>query len=753
VIEVIELTREQFDSEVAGLDTIIPIEQTSAWLDYEATIPGRTPWGYVALRREGHTLAVACFADYETHGYHFLRGHHAPVWADEPSEADEAEALEALSSYVRAKDRKQVFVRLSVMHDLPACRPTLSTLPYDQTVVIDVTGGDDEILARMKPRGRRDVRKALRESKVECADETERAGESFAEYYEVMRETGERDGFTPAPISDYEDMLRILGPERCRVFAGRLDGRVVTWSIVTISKTRAVRYYGASLNETMRQHVTDKLVYFECCELGRLGCLDYDMMAIGSDFQPKLLGLNEFKTKFAKQVTPVAPDRDLPLRKTFYASLVKLRSQVQKRREKAAAQDEAGSAGTPREDLVPVILGGDIGVYALGREFNEAYHTTCVCVASAPIGAIEHSSIFEVKPVSALDADEVARAVREVAEANADRHVVVVANTDALIDVLGQVRGDFPANVSCPIPSPEVIARVSDKVEFARLCEGHGLETPRTEVVRLAGSDPIGATSIAFPLVAKPAVSSAYAALLNAGFKKVYYVREQSELDALWRELREAGFAGDFLVQELISGDDTFMDSITIYMNSKGEAEMFGSAQVLLEDHAPTMLGNPVVMVTRPMPELWEKAAALLADVGYRGFANFDVKRDPKTGRALFLEVNPRIGRNSYYNAAAGVNPMRAMVSDVVDGKPTRNLKADEKILYTLVPTSLIPTYVTDPALLAEVNELISAGKVFDPQRYEPDMGLRRRMDVDLTEQNQVRKFKAYYPKPTETSF
>jgi D-aspartate ligase len=93
------------------------------------------------------------------------------------------------------------------------------------------------------------------------------------------------------------------------------------------------------------------------------------------------------------------------------------------------------------------------------------------------------------------------------------------------------------------------------------------------------------------------------------------------------------------------------------------------------------------------------------------------------------------------------------MVSDVVDGKPTRNLKADEKILYTLVPTSLIPTYVTDPALLAEVNELISAGKVFDPQRYEPDMGLRRRMDVDLTEQNQVRKFKAYYPKPTETSF
>lgn len=59
-------------------------------------------------------------------------------------------------------------------------------------------------------------------------------------------------------------------------------------------------------------------------------------MAIGSDFQPELKNLNEFKTKFAKEgVRAVAPDRDVPLKKAFYTALVKargLRSAIRKAR-------------------------------------------------------------------------------------------------------------------------------------------------------------------------------------------------------------------------------------------------------------------------------------------------------------------------------------------------------------------------------------------------------------------------------------
>lgn len=306
----------------AAHDCALPIEQTEVWINYQRTIDGRAPWGCVAFYEDEEPVAVASFFDYETHGYHYLRTTHGPAWFAEPTQQQEEDMLEALRALAKAEGKNEAFARLAVKSNPSACQPVLSTVPYDHTVVIDTTGTDEEILARFKPRGRRDVRKALRESPVECADETEKATESFEEYYDVMRETGERDGFAPAPCSDYEDMIRILGPEHCRVYAGRLDGRVVTWSIVTLANGRAVRYYGASRNATMRAHVTDKLVYFECCDLSaNKGVGAYDMMGVGSDFAPSIMGLNEFKTKFSKVVAEVAPDRDLPLKKTFYKAL------------------------------------------------------------------------------------------------------------------------------------------------------------------------------------------------------------------------------------------------------------------------------------------------------------------------------------------------------------------------------------------------------------------------------------------------
>lgn len=328
----VELTLEDLEREARAEGLCLPIEQTAAWARYEATVDGRSPWGAFRILCDGDPVAYVSLIDYQTHGYHYLRASHGPVWLHNPSPEEERAALDAIRSVVRKRGEGQAFVRCCVDADLGCCEHALSIVPYDTTVVIDVTGGEEQILARMKARGRRDVRKALREAPIICADETELAARSFSEYYDVLCETGARDGFRPAPASDYEDMLRILGPEHCRLYAGRdAAGRVVTWSLATVSGSRATRYYAASATATMRRHVTDKLLYFECCELGRFrggSVTSYDLMAIGSSLCPSLLGLNEFKTKFAREVTHVAPDRDYPIRKAFYRSLVVARKAV-----------------------------------------------------------------------------------------------------------------------------------------------------------------------------------------------------------------------------------------------------------------------------------------------------------------------------------------------------------------------------------------------------------------------------------------
>lgn len=313
------------EAEAAKAGITLPIEQTKVWSDFQADIDGRTPWGDFLIRRDGSVVAVISFTDYETHGYHYLRSVHGPAWAAKPTEAEEREAIEAIAAMVRRADGKVAFLRIDTWFEA-GTHPVLSTVPYDFTVVIDVTGGDEAILGRMKRRGRRDVRKSLRECPAEVADETAQALDDFSEYYDVMVETGERDGFRPAPMSDYSDMIKALGAEHCRVFAARIEGRVVAWSIVTVNGTRAVRYYAGMRNEVMRLHVTDKLLYSECCILGAQGITDYDLMGIGSDFAPSLKGLNEFKTKFTEEVTPVPPARDVPIKKVFYWALTTAQS-------------------------------------------------------------------------------------------------------------------------------------------------------------------------------------------------------------------------------------------------------------------------------------------------------------------------------------------------------------------------------------------------------------------------------------------
>ena len=112
MIEVRELNRETFEAELAASGLSIPIEQTGAWMDLESTITDRSFWAHVGFVQDGEPLGWASFADYLTHGYHYLRSHHGPVWTHALTADEERAALKALVAFVRKRDRRQAFIRL-----------------------------------------------------------------------------------------------------------------------------------------------------------------------------------------------------------------------------------------------------------------------------------------------------------------------------------------------------------------------------------------------------------------------------------------------------------------------------------------------------------------------------------------------------------------------------------------------------------------------------------------------------------------
>jgi len=314
-----------------------PIEQTSWWEAVDRADPDRRTAGHYLVRRDGRVVATAILTRLVAHDAPFFWVRHGPVWLEQPDEADEAAAVDLLARECRSLDRRAIAVRMDLGHPVEDTAPPMGLITYDRTVVIDTAGAvgaedpqraADAVLATFKPRGRRDVRKAVRESGLACADETDRAGRDFAEYHAVMADTAARDGFVPWGAATYRQMIAGLGPDHCRVYAGRVDGRVACWSIVTVSGGLAARYYAASDSSMMRRHVTDHLVLFECVNLAARGVHSYDLMGIGSELSPGLNGLNEFKTKFSREVVEVRAARERPLRPVVYRTAAVARSLV-----------------------------------------------------------------------------------------------------------------------------------------------------------------------------------------------------------------------------------------------------------------------------------------------------------------------------------------------------------------------------------------------------------------------------------------
>ncbi len=306
----------------AGL--ALPIEQTSVWADFQSRTPGRSGWGAVLLRRDGRLAAVLSLIELHTHGYVYLFSEHGPVWLSTPDARQEQEAVEALRRFVRRVDPRIVFLRLSLRQQT-GTHPVLSTIPYDTTVIMDLSGGRDQILARMSKHGRYDVRQALRKSPAVIAEETDKACADFTPYYATMEQTARRDGFTAAPDAYYDTLLRVLGRDHCRLYAAREQGHVTAWLIVTLSDNRAVYYFASSSTQAQRTNVPALLLFETAVDLGSQGCTQLDLMGVGSDFSPTLRGLNAFKTKFAKGTVAVAPSRDVPVRPGLYGLLTVVR--------------------------------------------------------------------------------------------------------------------------------------------------------------------------------------------------------------------------------------------------------------------------------------------------------------------------------------------------------------------------------------------------------------------------------------------
>jgi D-aspartate ligase len=321
---------------------------------------------------------------------------------------------------------------------------------------------------------------------------------------------------------------------------------------------------------------------------------------------------------------------------------------------------------------------------------------------------------------------------------------ILVGSGDWYARIFSQNKAKLEHRFVVPYIDFDLLDQITQKERFYSICEELGIDYPKTWLFDCADRDAtIDADQFDYPLIAKPSNSARYHYAEFPGKKKIFEVQTPDELRTIYHNLQESSYDRELIVQEFIPGEDDGLRSVTTFSDDEGNLRVSCMGQVVLQDHAPSAIGNPVVIRDARVESVVEQAARFLKHVGYHGFANFDVKYDPRDGSYRFFEVNTRPGRNTFYLSLAGVPFVSLFVEDYVLGHQIPVTVAGDPFLYACVPPAVVRRTVKDPALRDDVLARYRSGMAQFPLFYDAD-SLNHWFWAEVTYYHQIQKFKKY---------
>ncbi len=393
-------------------------------------------------------------------------------------------------------------------------------------------------------------------------------------------------------------------------------------------------------------------------------------------------------------------------------------------------------------DFIPVLFGNDINVYSVARAFYEEYKIKSKGFGKALQGPCYRSKMIDFDKVDKLDTPEVMTdVINSFAAKNPDKKILAIGCGDSYVKAIATSRENLRDNVLVPYADYEFLDSLMDKENFYALCEKHGIDYPHTYIVTEESfnepNPPFGA-----PYILKPANQVMYYKHKFPGQKKVFILETLQELAETLKKTYDAGYTDHMIVQEFVPGDDTNMRVLTSYSDRNASVRMMCLGHVLLEEHTPYGIGNHAVIITEDNPELYAKFKALLEDIGYTGYSNFDIKYDRRDGKYKAFEINTRQGRSNFYVTGAGHNVAKLFVEDFVYGNAIPEDISKEENLWMVVPKGVAFKYASE--FKKKMKKLIKAGKFVNPLRFNKDNHPERLLRLAKSQLGHYKKYKKY---------
>ena len=202
---------------------------------------------------------------------------------------DSARAQDLISGIVKALPPGCVFVVLE-----PADRVKLSLEKFKsrqpvETVVLDLSQSEEELLAAMDSKTRYSIRRSLASGldfgKVE----------DVSEFYNLLASTARRQGFRTYPEGYFSRMLEAVGKNGLNIFGARYNGKLLAAGLYVVFGPTAFYLHSGSDYES-RSLMAPYFMHWEAIKYFRdRGLKSYDFWGIDRQRWP---GITRFKTRF-----------------------------------------------------------------------------------------------------------------------------------------------------------------------------------------------------------------------------------------------------------------------------------------------------------------------------------------------------------------------------------------------------------------------------------------------------------------------